>query len=734
MAIDTETMQAIERCVAHSIANATSLKRAADEISKGVTQYVGARYVPLFAEPLEWDKTKAYEPLTIVLHQGSSYTSRQYVPVGVEIDDDSFWALTGNYSAQVEQYRQEVKALDGRITANADAIDAEIADRTAAVAAEAAARTAAVAAEAADRTAAVDAETQRAQKAESMLQANLELNFDKVYQNVQDMISGENTIGSTVKTNHYLDNDNGGSYYKIEQTGSGNNIDSFESGDAFCNLIYTSEMNVNQFGINSDNDDNTDRFNLIFSNENIDTLICNENDNYKLHSVNIQNSITVVGNGAKFSNNEFTKDKVTTTTDFSTAILFYSTTAENIFFYNCSFDGTADRVQIKKEFNNLSFCTFMFKSQKLIKFTGCRIENSYLTAFLIESDNKVYFSNCTFKNIGVLSPEGKSQNCFECYAEHAVDATDNVFSSDNIECIDIADEYARTDTFRNVYVSNLTSSNSFNVIESHHVEGFDNKYVYMSNCKGKAQLALCENANVDIVNCYVDTELDNGVAVIDGVLNLSASTIKATNSVYTSASDVNIEGCTLIGAKYCIYKTETNSNVNINNCKIDTANMYHIYNTSNDKINRIANCDIKITTTWYLESQDDVYIENNTIYSSYPGAISVSSGKKCDILNNLITLVCTDSSAAPITVKGDNVRVVGNTVISSGKINVSENIAEGADSLIIVDNYLFNNDYSFAAPFTVPANCVIHDNKWGSNYKGTPIINHDNLVMNITEP
>lgn len=126
MAVDNETMETIERCVARALANATSLKGASEEIAKGVTQYVGARYVPLFAEPLEWDKTRAYEPLTIVLYQGNSFTSRQYVPVGVEIDNESFWANTGNYNAQVEQYRQEVKAFDSRITTNAQAIDTEI--------------------------------------------------------------------------------------------------------------------------------------------------------------------------------------------------------------------------------------------------------------------------------------------------------------------------------------------------------------------------------------------------------------------------------------------------------------------------------------------------------------------------------------------------------------------------------------------------------------------------------
>ena len=111
MAIDNETMQIIERCVARALSDATSLKDAAGEIAKGVTQYVGARYVPLFAEPLDWDSKREYEPLTIVLYQGASYTSRQYVPVGIEISNANFWAITGNYNAQVEQYRRETKAI-----------------------------------------------------------------------------------------------------------------------------------------------------------------------------------------------------------------------------------------------------------------------------------------------------------------------------------------------------------------------------------------------------------------------------------------------------------------------------------------------------------------------------------------------------------------------------------------------------------------------------------------------
>lgn len=83
-----------------------------------VTQYIGARYVPLFADPLEWDSTKTYEPLTIVYHEGNSYTSRQFVPAGTLVTNEAYWALTGNYNAQIEQYRAEVAQYDKRITKN----------------------------------------------------------------------------------------------------------------------------------------------------------------------------------------------------------------------------------------------------------------------------------------------------------------------------------------------------------------------------------------------------------------------------------------------------------------------------------------------------------------------------------------------------------------------------------------------------------------------------------------
>lgn len=85
----------------------------------GKRQYVGARYVPIFGRrdegTCDWDNSDAYEPLTIVIYQGNSYTSRQYVPKNVDITDTNYWVQTGNWNAQIEQYRQEVLSFQSQI-------------------------------------------------------------------------------------------------------------------------------------------------------------------------------------------------------------------------------------------------------------------------------------------------------------------------------------------------------------------------------------------------------------------------------------------------------------------------------------------------------------------------------------------------------------------------------------------------------------------------------------------
>ena len=95
----------------------------------GVRNYVGARYVPKFADPVEWQANTSYEAMVVVTYNNSSYTSKIPVPptVGNPAENSKYWALTGNYNAQVEEYRKatveaQEHARDG-ICANDEGIN-----------------------------------------------------------------------------------------------------------------------------------------------------------------------------------------------------------------------------------------------------------------------------------------------------------------------------------------------------------------------------------------------------------------------------------------------------------------------------------------------------------------------------------------------------------------------------------------------------------------------------------
>lgn len=80
------------------------------------SQYIGSRYVPIFADPIEWDNHRSYESLTIVTHDGESYTSKCNVGPGIDITNERYWAKTGAYNAQLEQYKNEVKDLSSQVS------------------------------------------------------------------------------------------------------------------------------------------------------------------------------------------------------------------------------------------------------------------------------------------------------------------------------------------------------------------------------------------------------------------------------------------------------------------------------------------------------------------------------------------------------------------------------------------------------------------------------------------
>lgn len=85
-----------------------------------VRQYIGARYVPLYAG--DWDATKNYEPLTIVTDaNGNSFTSLKDVPAGTALTDRDYWIQTSSFSAAVDALQRRMNDAESDIsTAQSD--------------------------------------------------------------------------------------------------------------------------------------------------------------------------------------------------------------------------------------------------------------------------------------------------------------------------------------------------------------------------------------------------------------------------------------------------------------------------------------------------------------------------------------------------------------------------------------------------------------------------------------
>lgn len=82
----------------------------------GTSMYIGARYVPIFADPVEWDDVREYEPLTIVIHNGDCYTSKCYVPKGAQLPpypdgQTKYWVKTSDYNYQFADLKKTVTDL-----------------------------------------------------------------------------------------------------------------------------------------------------------------------------------------------------------------------------------------------------------------------------------------------------------------------------------------------------------------------------------------------------------------------------------------------------------------------------------------------------------------------------------------------------------------------------------------------------------------------------------------------
>lgn len=90
-----------------------------------VREYVGARYVVKFSDEA-WNAETTYEPLTVVQYGESWFTSKKPVPAGLATppNNKEYWARTGNYNGQVEEYRLVVAQLEKDFTSLGDDVSA----------------------------------------------------------------------------------------------------------------------------------------------------------------------------------------------------------------------------------------------------------------------------------------------------------------------------------------------------------------------------------------------------------------------------------------------------------------------------------------------------------------------------------------------------------------------------------------------------------------------------------
>ncbi len=88
-----------------------------------IRQYIGARYVTKIYEnstdpsSAEWESGTAYEPLTLVTYNYSSYLSKKIVPptIGNPADNSEYWIVTGLYNGQIADLQNQIDDLQNQI-------------------------------------------------------------------------------------------------------------------------------------------------------------------------------------------------------------------------------------------------------------------------------------------------------------------------------------------------------------------------------------------------------------------------------------------------------------------------------------------------------------------------------------------------------------------------------------------------------------------------------------------
>lgn len=229
-----------------------------------VREYIGARYVPIFADPVQWDIDNTYDPLTMVQNAGETYMTKQYVPAGIELptvstgqESNDYWVHMSNWNAQVEAYREEVIAYaaevleyNGRITAVENGLP--IADYDSEHTVTDAINAVDTAINAIIGTG-FDSTNTVAKAISDEIDEREAQDFIRpiCFANVAAMkASTDIADGMICRTEgFYSINDGGGAWYQISDSGTANEMDVIACGSLYAILIENKyEYNVHQYG------------------------------------------------------------------------------------------------------------------------------------------------------------------------------------------------------------------------------------------------------------------------------------------------------------------------------------------------------------------------------------------------------------------------------------------------------------------------------------------------------
>ena len=83
-----------------------TIKTLAEEVEKRTTAQIN------IADPIQWDITRQYPELTVVMDNGNAYLSMQAVPYGVDIGNSEYWEQIFNVEQLFSSFKDAITPND----------------------------------------------------------------------------------------------------------------------------------------------------------------------------------------------------------------------------------------------------------------------------------------------------------------------------------------------------------------------------------------------------------------------------------------------------------------------------------------------------------------------------------------------------------------------------------------------------------------------------------------------